>query len=274
MNPTIEPGFLEQQRSKDPDAFAREYDAEFPAGVGASLDPSLVRAAVRADPDALPPKPCMNYVVALDPGFVRDAFTLVVAHREGDRVVVDLVRGWHGTRATPVPLETTLDAVAELAKAYNGAQVITDQAMQEAVVQGLSRRGVAVVARLWTADRTANALATVRRHLVSDRLELPSHDSLVNELIGLEQRPSGRPQIGAAGRGHDDYAFALLAAVAELEGSDLTLESIPWEYNSWPCRGCKREFYWWAGRPCPYRCGTRAPDTYDRPAPPLESPAG
>ncbi len=273
MNPDIRASFLEGERSKDPEAFAREYDAEFPVGDGAALDPSLVRAAVRAEPDVIPPKPYVRYVIAIDPGFFRDAFALVVAHREGDRVVVDLVRGWHGTRAAPVPLETTLDAIAELAKAYNGAQVITDQLAEMAIREGLTRRGVTVVARPWTADRAASALAGVRRHLATDRLELPPHEILINELIGLELRPSGRPQIGAAGRGHDDFASACLAAVAELEGSDITEESIRWEYNSWPCWGCKREFYWSAGRACPY-CGTRAPDTYGQDAPPPDAPIG
>jgi len=273
MNPRIDASFLKRQRLKDPEAFAREYEAEFPTGIAAALEPALVRAAVRVDPDVLPPKPYVSYVIATDPGFVHDAFTLVVAHREGERVFVDLVRGWHGTQAAPVPLETTLDTIAELAKAYNGAQVITDQSTEAAIRQGLTRRGVVAVARAWTADRAASALAAVRRHLVSGRLELPAHEALVNELIGLEQRPSGRPRIGAAGRGHDDYAFALLAAVAELEGSDITPEMIRWQYQTWLCLHCRHEFLWLAGRPCP-RCRTPAPDTYDDPAPPPDSPVG
>jgi hypothetical protein len=273
MNPLITASFLEQQRLKDPEAFAREYEAEFPTGVGAALEPSLVRAAVRAEPDTIPPKPGRNYVIAIDPAFVHDAFTLVLTHREGDRVIVDIVRGWHGTRAAPVPLETTLDTIAELAKAYTGARVITDQSTEAAIHQGLDRRGVVVVARAWTADRAVNALAAVRRHLVAGRLELPPHGVLVNELIGLEYRPSGRPQIGAAGRGHDDYAYALLAAVAELDGSDLTDEDIRHANGVWLCPRCRFLYPWWAGRPCP-KCGMPAPATYDRPAPPLDEPLG
>jgi len=272
MNPTISASVLERARLKNPDTFAREFEAEFPTGVGA-LEPALVRAAVRAEPDVLPPKQFMRYVIATDPGFVHDAFALVIAHREGERVVVDAVRGWQGTRKTPVQLETALDTIAELARTYNGADVVTDQSTAAAIHQGLTRRGVIAVTRAWTADRAANALARVRQHLATDRLELPPHEILINELIGLELRPSGRPQIGAAGRGHDDYAFALLAAVAELEGSDITLESIPWQYNYIVCQGCERQFYWAAGGSCPH-CGLRGPDTYDVPAPPPDSPVG
>ncbi len=134
MNPLIDADFLEKARLRDPATFAREFEAEFPAGVAAVLDPALVRAAVRADPDTLSPRPYVRYVIAIDPGFVNDAFALVLAHREGEHVIVDLVRGWHGTRAAPVQLEVTLDTIAELAKAYNGAQVITDQSMEAAIL--------------------------------------------------------------------------------------------------------------------------------------------
>jgi hypothetical protein len=108
---------------------------------------------------------------------------------------------------------------------------------------------------------------------VAGRLELPPHGVLVNELIGLEQRPSGRPQIGAAGRGHDDYAYALLAAVAELDGSDLTAEDIRFTLKMWLCHRCRREYKWSAGRECP-NCGLPFPVTYDRPAEPLDPPLG
>ena len=50
-------------------------------------------------------------MVAVDPAFTGDAFGLLVGHREGDRVVVDLVRGWHGSRQTPVGIDPTLDEI-------------------------------------------------------------------------------------------------------------------------------------------------------------------
>jgi len=274
MNPSINPRFLEQERAADPDNFRREYEAEWDAGVGAVFPAELVRAAVRAGPDFYPPRPESTYAVACDPAFTGDAFGLVVGHRDGDRVVVDLVRGWHGSRHAPVAIDPTLDEIAAIAGAYGRAPVLIDQFAAEAIRQGLAVRGVAVLARPWTNDSKIDAVAAVRRCLYAGALELPDHRLLLAELIGLEQRllPSGRPRISAGGGGHDDYAMGLMALVLELDENQLTAASIDFARGVWRCLRCGHRFGWDPGRRCP-ECRVLVPDQYDRPVqPPASSP--
>jgi hypothetical protein len=272
MNPSISPRFLEQERAADPDYFRREYEAEWDAGVGAVFPAELVRAAVRAGPDAYPPRSNVTYVIAVDPAFTGDAFGLVVGHREGDRVLVDFVRGWHGSRHTPVVIDPTLDEIAAIAGAYGRAPVVTDQFAAEAIRQGLAARGVTVLARPWSNDSKIDAVAAVRRCLYAGALELPDHGLLLTELIGLEQRllPSGPPRIAAGGGGHDDYATALLALVLELDENQLTAEVSDFARGVWRCLRCGHGFGWDPGRPCP-SCRTPAPERYDRPVQPSSS---
>jgi hypothetical protein len=274
MNPSIPASFLAAERAKDPDLFAREYEAGWDAGGGAVFPAELIRAAVREGPDFYPPRSDATYVIAVDPAFTGDTFGLLVGHREGDQVVVDLVRGWHGSRHAPVAIDPTLDEIAAIAGAYGRAPVLIDQFAAEAIRQGLAVRGVAVLARPWTNDSKVNAVAAVRRCLYAGALDLPDHRLLVAELIGLEQRllPSGRPRIAASGGGHDDYATALMALLLELDENQLTAASIDFARGVWRCVGCRHPFLWARGRRCP-ECRVLVPDQYDRPVqPPASSP--
>jgi hypothetical protein len=219
MNPRISRAFLDQERAKDPPAFRREYEAEFDSGIGAVFEADLVRAAVR-EAERLPALPDVRYAMAIDPAFTGDTFAAIVGHVEtSGRVVVDLVQGWRGTRGSPVQVDSTLDELALLASAYNRARVLTDQYAAQPIRQGLASRGLNVSEKPWTNETKVDAVAAVRRCLYGSRLEIPPHRELVSELVTLEQRPmpSGRPRIAAPGGGHDDFATALLALVAELD---------------------------------------------------------
>lgn len=219
VNPSIPAAELEEERLADPQSFAREYMAEFVSGVGAALAPELVRAAVEQGRGDLAPQPGVRYVIALDPAYTGDRFAAIVGHRRPDgRVVVDRVTSWKGSKAAPVQIDPTLDEIAGLAAAYNGARVLTDQYSSQTIIQGLDKRGVRVEAAPWTNDSKVSALGALRRVLYGSALELPDHRELITELTNLEQRPtpSGRPRIAAPPGSHDDFATCLLQLVADL----------------------------------------------------------
>lgn len=226
--------FIERERLKDPSLARREFDAEWDSGIGAALDADSVRAAARLAPETLPPVPGTSYVIACDAGFTGDAFTVIVGHASEAGVVVDRIASWRGTKAAPVQIDPTLDAIADHARAYGDALVLLDQFSAEVIRQNLVSRGVRVEARPWTNDSKIDALAALRRTLYASRLSIPGHTTLISELVSLEQRPtpSGRPRIAAPGRSHDDFATALLALVSELaddgrEPAGATIEPPP-----------------------------------------------
>ena len=235
---------------------------------------ALVRAAVRPGPDIRPPLPGQTYVVSIDQAFTRDVFAAAVGHRDGEMMIVDLVVGWHGTRATPLPFDATLDQVAELARAYGAARVRLDQYAKEPIIQGLARRGIEVIPGDWTNERTASAVAATRTALIAGHLDLPNHGPLINELIAYEghQPAGGRPRFGAPGGGPDDYVSALLGLVDETTGATWTPEGEYFARGVWRCQACGHPFVWDPRRLCPM-CGEPAPDRYDRPAPPGPQPA-
>lgn len=217
-NPKTDPAFLAAEREKDPVNYLREYEARFEAAISAALDAELVRSAIVPRGD-LPPVRGVSYLAALDAGFSGDRTALVIGHRDADRrIVIDLVKAWQGSNRQPLPVEQTIGEVTELLGQYGRAPVAIDQFAAEPIAQAFARRGVGVLRRPWSNDSKLDALAALREELFGGRVELPTHQGLVGELITLEQRalPSGRPRIAAPGRDHDDYATALMALVAEL----------------------------------------------------------
>jgi hypothetical protein len=218
MNPSISSKFLDAERLRDPVAFLREFEASESAPISAVFDADLIRAAVR-EGDELPPRPGVDYVLACDPAFTGDRFAVVIGHRDEDtRIIVDRIASWAGSKANPVQIDLTLDAIATMAQAYNGSKVLTDQYSAQTIAQGLRTRGVRVEERPWDNAGKVDAVAAVRRTLYAGRLSIPRHRELIAELVSLEQRPTagGRPRIAAPGRAHDDFATSLMALVSDL----------------------------------------------------------
>jgi hypothetical protein len=211
--------YVEQERAKDPPAARREFDSEWDSGIGSVFESDLIRAAVR-EAERLPAVADTRYILSLDPAFTGDTFACLVGHAEpSGRVVVDLCRGWKGTRGSPVQLDSVLDEISAISAGYNRAPAILDQYSAAVISQQMAVRGLSVSEKPWTNELKVDAVAAVRRCLYAGRLEIPPHRELISELTLLEQRPtpSGRPRIAAPGGSHDDYATALLALVNELE---------------------------------------------------------
>jgi len=219
MNPGVPASFLAAEAEKDPPNFAREYLADWDSGIGALFGAPFIQAAVREQGDLTYRADAGRYVLAVDSGFVSDSFACLAAHREPDgMIVVDRVLGWRGSHTQPVLLDSTLDAVAALSAAYGGCPCIIDQYGAAIIEQGLVRRGVQVLARPWTAENKELSATAARRAMFAGKLSIPAHADLVAQLSSLESRPlpTGRVRIAAPAGGHDDYAMAALAAIADL----------------------------------------------------------
>jgi len=124
FNPTLSAVVLEEERAADPTAASSEWDAEFRTDVGAYLDDETIDRAIDYDrPLELPPVEGVTYRAFVDAsGGGADAYTIAIAHREGERYIVDAVRGTHGAFD---PQEVTRQYAA-LCRAYHISSVTGD----------------------------------------------------------------------------------------------------------------------------------------------------
>ena len=95
MNPLVPEDVIARAYQDDDAVASAEYGAEFRRDLEAFISREAVEAAVVPGRRELPPIPGVNYKSFCDPsgGSGGDSFTVAVAHREGDRRVLDAVRG-------------------------------------------------------------------------------------------------------------------------------------------------------------------------------------
>jgi len=215
MNPAISEKWLEDRRREDPDAYGREFEAQFVDGASSYLASADVVACVRHGQGILPPGDGRAYVGALDPAYSLDNFAMAVGHvdAESKGTVIDGVWCWrrHGH-------EATLDDVARLAREYHLTSLRTDQACAQPIKEALQRRGIAADYKPWTNQSKADAFSALKIGLNSRTVELPDDTALIEELCSLEARPTaaGFTKIAAAGNAHDDRAVAIASVVEGL----------------------------------------------------------
>jgi hypothetical protein len=204
MNPSIPEAFIASEYAKDPAAAKAEYGAEFRTDLEAFLSRELVECCVVPGRHRLPPIPGVHYTAFVDPsGGVGDSMTLGIAHREGERVILDLL---HERRA-PLSPEATVAEFVEIAKPYRVHEVTGDRYSEEFVREHFRSRGLAYT----VSDRDRSALYVETLPLLtSGRAQLLDDARLIAQLVSLERRTggSGKDAITHPRNQHDDVANA------------------------------------------------------------------
>lgn len=233
MNPLLSEEFIAAEIARDP-ANAAEYLSIERSDLASFVDAALVDSLTRNQPRELPRIPHTSngtpiaYYAAVDVSGGRlDAAAAAVAHREGDRVIVDACRRW------PSPHDPKIVAtqVATFLQSYGLTSARADQYGAELSKSIYAEAGITLTA---APDNRSDTYLRLLPLLTTGRCELPPDPHLRTELLGLERRTrSGgkdvvdhRQSPGA----HDDLANAVaLAAVAAAKVSSEGLLSV--QYN-------------------------------------------
>lgn len=208
MNPTLPQRVIDDAMRDDAARASAEYLAQFRSDIEAFLTTDQVEAAQRSGPLELPRQAGVTYSAFVDPsGGGKDEMTLAIGHKQGDLLVVDLVRGRRGN-----PAAITADYCETLA-AYGIKAVRGDRYAGEWVPTEFARHGITYE----PAGLTRSELyATFAPALNAGQVELPPCDMLARQLTALERRTSrgGRDLIDHPPGGHDDRANAAAGVVA------------------------------------------------------------
>ena len=222
MNPTVTEQFLAKERKRDPENFRREYLAEFTEAISSFLSADAVQQCVIEGRTELSPnRKVFHYIAAVDAAYKGDQFTICIAHDDKDRekVVIDHLGGWQGSRKHPLKLSGVMPQIRSLADRYGFSKVRGDQFGAEPLKDVFKRYGLSYRERTFTSGSKADIYATLRTLVTDGGIELLDHKSSLGELRGLELEllPGGALRIGHSrhGKARDDYADAIALAVSE-----------------------------------------------------------
>ncbi|MDP9403846.1 MAG: terminase large subunit [Actinomycetota bacterium] len=226
--PWVDPSWLAEQRALLPESqYRRLHLNEWAAGEDriASAD-DLAACVVLEGP--LPARPGERYVIGLDVGLKRDRTVAAVCHSEalvnpehgtvGQRVVLDRMHVWSGTRDAPVLLDAVEQWVAQASALYNGARAAIDPWQAIGLGQRLRERKVAVDEFTFSSSSVGQLALTLHQLIRAHALALPDDQDLLDELANVrlvETAPGVLRMDHDAGR-HDDRAVAIALAAHRL----------------------------------------------------------
>lgn len=226
---------VEAERRRLPESvFRRLFLGEWTAGEDRLVMPEdLAAAAVLEGP--LSPQSGTAYAIGLDVGLKHDATVAAVVHtepaevrfhgadrhEEGQRVVLDRLEVWRGSRLRPVKLDGVEEWVGQAARSFNNAAIVADPWQAIGLCQRLRDKGLRV--EEWTFNQASNAkLASTLHTLLRDRrLSLPDDADLLDELANVRLRETSPNvfRLDHDASRHDDRAVALALAATHLLAS-------------------------------------------------------
>jgi len=210
MNPTLPPDYLARMERDDPEAYRSEVLGEFRPGTTTLFDPDALSPCVATGVREVSPQPATPYHSFIDAasGSGKDAFTAAIAHRDGERVVLDAVRAW----APPFNPSGVIAEAAVLLKFYGLRETTGDRYAPGFVSEGFRSHGI----RYQPSERDRSALyLDLLPSVNAGAVVLLDDAALLRELRGLERRrgTSGRDRVDHRPGSHDDRANAAAGAL-------------------------------------------------------------
>ncbi len=203
MNSTLPKDYLRRMEEDDPEAFRSEVLGEFRAGLSTLLDPEALTECVEQGVRERAWETGTRSFGFADPasGSGKDAFTVGIAHLDGERAVLDVVRAWR----PPFNPSSAISEASALLKTYGLREVTSDRYAPGFVAEGFRSHGVTV--RPSERNRSEIYLEFLPA-VNAKRVLLLDEPELLRELRGLERRrgPSGKDRVDHRPNSHDDRA--------------------------------------------------------------------
>ena len=210
MNPVLDTSDRDRQMIEDPARARAEWYAEFRDDLVAFIDPATVDRCVVAGRTELPPVSGVTYAAAVDPsGGSSDSMTLAIAHAEGERGILDLVREW----PAPFSPEQTVIEIVEICRRYNIRAVTGDRYAGEWPRERF--RFQRIEYELAGRSRSEAYLTLLPAINTPGRIELLDNRRLISQLCGLERHAarSGRDTVDHPRGAKDDVINAAALAL-------------------------------------------------------------
>lgn len=212
MNPLVDRKVVAEAYEADPVAAAAEYGAEFRRDIEGYISREVLAALLVPGRHELPPVKALTYRAFVDPsGGSRDSMTLAIAHKDGERAVLDLLR----ERRPPFSPDDVVAEFAGVLRAYRLSTVVGDRYAGEWPRERFRKRGITYrVAESPKSDIYRDLLPLLN----AGRVELLDHRRLTVQLLNLERRTArgGRDTIDHPPGGHDDLANAAAGALVSV----------------------------------------------------------
>lgn len=227
MNPTLPADYLERMAQDDPEAYRSEVLGEFRAGLSTFVPPDVITDCVERGVRERTVAPGVSYTSFTDSasGSGRDEFVLAIAHPDGERVVLDLVRAWR----PPFNPSGVIGEAAAILKAWGLSSTTGDRYAPGFVLEAFRTHDIAY--EFSARDRSAIYLDALPL-MNSKRAVLLDDDDVLRQLRGLERRrgSSGRDRVDHRPNASDDRINAAAGALVLAAEWNTSMSAAMWAH--------------------------------------------
>ena len=143
------------------------------------------------------------YFAHLDPATSSHNYALAICHKEAFvnpetksydfKIVVDHLKYWHPTPDKPIQVSDVDNYVIALKKRFNLAYVTYDQWNSMGSINKLNKAGIPAKLARFTQKYKMHIYTELYNLVISEKIEIPRHKLLQNEMINLQKRfsPNG-----------------------------------------------------------------------------------
>jgi len=202
--------YLIKERQRDPWFFEREYGGKFADVVSAFFNPKQIDACVQHMPLPINDK-SNRYVLAHDPGIMKDNWALAMGHLLADgRVRIDMVRQWNPTPQKPIDVLAIEDYIVDLCKRYTVVDCLADQSRAIGSIKKLYNLGVPSRGMSYRATTDVKLYQNLLELVNTCNISLPPDLTLLTQLKFLERVTlADRFRVEGAPGSADDLADAV-----------------------------------------------------------------
>ncbi len=205
LNPTLPQKVIDEAMAEDKQAALSEYMGAFREDLTDFISRAVVEGLVQKDRAELMPRNGIKYWAFADVSGGRgDDAALAIAHKQGRKVVLDLIRRY---RPPFSPYEVCGEMAQQL-KRFGIKRLVGDNYAAEFVKNSFEACGI----RYERAEKNVSQLyLELLPRLCSGEIELLDDETLINQLTSLERRTrsGGKDIISHPRGGHDDVANAV-----------------------------------------------------------------
>jgi ribosomal protein L37AE/L43A len=212
MNPTLPLRVVERALERDRAAASAEYLAIFRDDLSGFLSIEEIERVIVPGRTMLPCIGSQQYRGFCDPSGGRsDSMTLGIAHGEGERAILDLLR----EIKSPFSPEEAVREFAQVLKAYHISEITGDRYSAEWVKEAFERHGIRYVP---SEKNRSELYLEFLPALTSGQIELLDNERMKQQFAGLQRRTSGagRDAVDHGIGGHDDLSNCCAGAVCRV----------------------------------------------------------
>ena len=168
----------------------------------------------------LRPRRGIRYIICVDIGILNDASVMTIMHKEPidpanklgpQRVVVDHIERWKGSKKKPVRVSDVEDWLVQQAPEWNRAEVFADPTQFRGSIQNLNLRGVRAKEWNFTTTSVGEVASALVQTFRNRQIHIPDLPILREELLRVRLRETtpGVTRLDHDKGAHDDQAVTI-----------------------------------------------------------------